>query len=212
MNNVTTKIKVLQYMHGNQEYFSISEKVNRLYCQLHGHDHVIVRTPPRTDRHICWQKIPVILRELKDCIYLLFLDADAIFYSHELTIEQELLPLMSGKSILMAQDVGCESLRWTPGRPNSGVMLMKNETSVREFFGYWDSASEIDESTRWDWPPEQKALWDIVLPKFPDMIQVHPEYYLIQGRYGQFIRHYMLMPDDVRIEKLQTFCKFRKIL
>jgi len=212
MNSVTTKIKVLQYMHGNQEYFSISEKVNRLYCQRHGHDHVIVRTPPRTDRHICWQKIPVILRELKDCDYLLFLDADAIFYSHELTIERELIPQMSGKNVLMAQDVGCESLRWTPGRPNSGVMLMKNETSVRELFEYWDSASEIDESTRWDWPPEQKALWDIVLPKFPDMIQVHPEYYLIQGRYGQFIRHYMLMPDDERIEKLQTFCKFRKIL
>lgn len=212
MNKTTTKIKVLQYMHGNQEYFTISEKVNRLYCQRHGHDHVIVRTPPRTDRHICWQKNPVILCELKDCDYLLFLDADAIFYSHELTIEQELIPLMSGKNVLMAQDVGCESLRWTPGRPNSGVMLMKNEASVREFFECCDSASEIDETTRWSWPPEQKALGDIVIPKFPDVIQVHPEYYLIQGRYGQFIRHYMLMPDQERIEKLQTFCKFRNII
>jgi len=175
MNKATTKIKVLQYMYGNQEYFSISEKVNRLYCQRHRYDHVIVRTPPRTDRHICWQKVPVILRELNDCDYLLFLDADAIFYSHELAVEQELIPLMNGKAVLMAQDVGCESLRWTPGCPNSGVILMKNEASVRELFEYWNSASEIDESTRWDWPPEQKALWDIVLPKFPDTIQVHPE-------------------------------------
>jgi hypothetical protein len=211
MNKATKNIKIVQYMHGSQEYFAISEKINRLYCERHGHEHVIVRTPPRTDRHITWQKVPVMLSELNDCDYLLFLDADAIFYSQEMAVEDALIPLMSEKSVLMAQDVGCESLRWTPGRPNSGVILMKNEASVREFLEYWDSASDIDESTRWSWPPEQKALWDIVMPKFHDMLRVHPEYYLIQGRYGQFIRHYMLMPDDERVEKLQTYCNFRKI-
>jgi hypothetical protein len=211
MNNLTPKIKVLQYMHGDQEYFAISEKVNRLYCQSHGHEHVIVRTPPRTDRHITWHKIPVVLSELNDCDYLLFLDADAIFYSHELTIENELIPLMDGKDILMAQDIGCESLRWTPGRPNSGVMLMQNNESVREFFEYWNRASDVDESTRWQWPPEQRALWDIVLPKFPDTVNVHSEYYLIQGRYGQFIRHYMLMDNAERIEKMKAFCQSRNI-
>jgi hypothetical protein len=211
MNNPTPKIKVLQYMYGDQEYFALSEKINRLYCQRHGYEHVILRTPPRTDRHITWQKIPVIVSELKNCDYLLFLDADAIFYSHERTIAEELLPLMHGKSILMAQDIGCESLRWTPGRPNSGVILMKNEASVREVLEFWDSASDIDESTRWSWPPEQKALWDIVMPNYPDAIHVHAEYYRIQGRYGQFIRHYMLMHDDERMEKMRAFCTFRKI-
>jgi len=198
-------------MHGDQEYFSISEKINGLYCHRHGHEYRIVRTEPRKDRHICWHKIPVILSELSDCDYLLFLDADAIFYSHDLTIADELIPLMNGKAVLMAQDVGCESLRWTPGHPNSGVILMKNDESVHEFFEYWDSASEIDESTRWTWPPEQRALWSIVIPKYGDRLYVHPEYYLIQGRYGQFIRHYMLMQNEERIEKMKTFYKYRNI-
>ena len=211
MNNATLRIKVLQYMYGEQEYFSISENVNELYCRHHGHEHRIVRTPPRTDRHITWQKIPIILSELNDCDYLLFLDADAIFYSHERKIVDELVPLMNGKPILMAQDIGCESLRWTPGKPNSGVILMENSDMVREFLEYWDSASDIDESTRWSWPPEQRALWDVVMPKFGDRLEVHPEYYLIQGRYGQFIRHYMLMPNEERLEKMKTFCLFRNI-
>ena len=205
------RIKVLQYMYGDQEYFSISEKINGLYCRHHGHEHKIVRTPPRTDRHITWQKIPVILSELNDCDYLLFLDADAIFYGQEHKIVDELIPLMNGKPILMAQDIGCESLRWTPGRPNSGVIFMKNEESVKEYFEYWNTGSEIDESTRWSWPPEQRALWDIVMPKYPDRLEVHSEYYLIQGRYGQFIRHYMLMPNEERLEKMKTFCQFRNI-
>jgi hypothetical protein len=39
---------------------------------------------------------------LNDCDYLLFLDADAHFYSHEMRIQDELIPLMDGKEILMA--------------------------------------------------------------------------------------------------------------
>ena len=210
-NHRQPRIKVLQYMHGNCEYFPYSERINRRYCERHGYDYVLRRDPPRADRHICWHKVPLILNELHDCNYLLFLDADAFFYSQELSIHDEMTPLMGAKEILMAQDFGCESLRWTPGKPNSGVILMENSDVVREFFEYWNSASDIDESTRWSWPPEQRALWDVVMPKFGDRLEVHPEYYLIQGRYGQFIRHYMLMPNEERLEKMKTFCQFRNI-
>ena len=207
----TPKIKILQYMHGGLEYFGWSEKINRSYCERHGYEYVVSRDEPRTDRHITWHKVPAVFGELHHCDYLLFMDADAIFYSHELTVENELIPLMNGKAILMVQDVGCESLRWMPGKPNSGVILMKNNGIVRRFFKYWDGASEIDESTCWKWPPEQLALWNVVMPKFPDMVQVHHEYYMIQGQYGQYIRHYMVMPNHERLEKMKMFCESRKI-
>ena len=199
MKNV--KIKVLQYMYGNFEYFPYSEWINRRYCERHGYQYVLRRDMPRTDRHLCWHKIPVILDELKNCDYLLFLDADAVFYSHELTVENELLPEMQGKSLLMAQDCGDESYRWHPGYPNSGVILMKNDEKSYNFTAEWNAASEIDEETRWKWPPDQLALWRIVLPKYKNYLTVHPEYYLIQGRLGQYIRHYCLC-----IEHYRTMC------
>jgi len=199
MNHHKPTIKVLQYMYGNFKYFLWSEKINRRYCERHGYEYMISRDMPRTDRHVTWHKIPVILKELQDCDYLLFLDADAVFYSHELTIENELLPLMEGKQVLMAQDVACERVRWTPGQPNAGVILAKVNHEVREFFEFWDQASDIDESTRWNWPPEQLALWNIVLPKFSGMVHTHSEYYMIQGRYGQYIRHYCLHSDQERV-------------
>jgi hypothetical protein len=210
-DNQKPHIKVVQYMYGGFEYFQWSEKINRHYCERHGYEYAVSHDKPRTDRHINWQKQPTMIKELHHCDYLLFLDADAHFYSHELTIENELLPLMGDKNILMAQDVGCETERWTPGKPNSGVILMKNNSSVREFLEYWNQATEIDESTRWQRPVEQRGLWNVALLKFPDFVKVENEYYLIQGRYGQFIRHFMLMSDKERTKKMKTFCKSRKI-
>jgi len=131
------KIKIIQYMHGELEYFPWSEKINRRYCERHGYDYVVRRDEPRNDRHICWHKVPIILDELRDCDYLLFLDADSVFYSHELTLENELLPELQGKSILMAQDCSSESLRWCPGLSNSGVILMKNQERVKKILDEW---------------------------------------------------------------------------
>ena len=198
------KIKVLQYAYGNGAYFSWSERINRLYCERYGHDYVIRRDEPRQDRHVCWHKLPVILEELHDCDYLLFLDADAVFYSHELTLEHELFPELQGKSILMAQDCGSESSRWHPGRANSGVILAKNEERVREFFTEWNGVTERDEEIRWKWPPTQLGLWRHIVPKFHDVLQVVPDYYIVQGRYGQFIRHYCRCSDKLRLLAMQT--------
>jgi len=201
------RIKIIQYMHGNLAYFPLSEWINRRYCERHGYDYVIRREEPWRDRHICWHKVPFILDELHDCDYLLFLDADAIFYSHELTVENELLPELQGRLILMAQDCGNESLRWNPGLPNSGVILAKNEERVREFFTEWNSISETDEETRWQWPPEQLALWRHILPKYENELRIVFDYYIVQGHLGQFIRHFSLCSEEHRINAMKTVYK-----
>jgi hypothetical protein len=211
MKNKQKKIKVAQYMYGNFGYFLWSEKINRHYCERHGYEYVISHEFPRKDRHINWHKQSIIIKELHHCDYLLFIDADAHFYSHELTIENELLPLMEDKNVLMAQDIGDEKRRWNPSKPNSGVILAKVNDATKTFFEAWDQASERDKSAQWQWPVEQRGLWNVVLPNFPDFVKVESEYYLIQGRYGQFIRHYMLTSDDERVEKMKTFCESRNI-
>ena len=209
MTPLKSRIRVLQYMSGDFEYFHWSEKINRAYCDRHGYKYVISRETPRTDRHVCWQKIASVIPALHDCDYLLVVDADAHFYSHELTIETELLPLMKDKSILMSADIGSETERWGPEKPNAGVILTKNNPQTLEFFRAWDQASDVDESYRWQWPPDQRALWDVVLPKYPELVMTHPDYYMIHGRYGQYIRHYFLSSDEERTEKMKRFCQSR---
>ena len=190
-------------MHGSLEYFPWSEWINRRYCERHGYVYVLRSDEPRRDRHICWHKIPIIMDELRDCDYLLFLDADAVFYSHELTIENELIPELQGKPVLMAQDCASESLRWNTGMPNTGVILMKNEEHVRAMLSAWNAISETDESTRWNWPPEQLALWRYIFPTFKDAIQVVNDYYIVQGRSGQYIRHHCRYSNARRAHAMQ---------
>ena len=204
-------IKVLQYMYGAIPYFSWSEKINRHYCRKHGYRYVLSRESPRGDRHITWHKVSVIIKELHDCDYLLFLDADAVFYSQELRVESELVPLLESRDVLMAQDILSDSARPTPGLPNSGVILIRVGECARRIFKYWDMASEIDEESRWTWPPEQLALWRVVLPRWGDRIKVHSEYYLFQGIYGQFIRHWMNVTNPEREKLMKHFCQRRNI-
>ena len=201
------KIKILQYMHGVFEYYPWSEWINRRYCERHGYSYVVRHDEPRRDRHVVWQKIPVIIDELCDCDYLLFVDADAVFYSHELRIENELIPELHGKSILMAADCGKESLRWNPGLPNSGVILVKNEKRVREFFAAWDNVSKIDMETRWQWPPTQLALWRHIIQNFKDDMRIVLDYYMVQGCFGQFIRHFCLYSDEERTNAMKAIYK-----
>jgi len=198
------RIKIIQYMYGNQTYFPWSEWINRRYCERHGYDYIVQHDEPRKDRHICWHKVPFILDELHHCDYLLFLDADAVFYSHELTLENELIPALENKSILMSQDCGSELSRWNPGLPNSGVILVKNNERVREFLTEWDGVSELDEETQWKWPPEQLALWRHILSKYVDDMCIVRDYYIVQGSFGQFIRHFALCSDAERANAMKT--------
>lgn len=211
-SNKKPKIRVLQYMFGDWNYFAWSERINRHYCRRHDYEYVISREEPRQDRHVVWHKVPAIIGQLDDCDYLLFLDADAVFYSHELRIEEELIPLMENRGILMAQDVLGEHVRWHPGLPNTGVILLRADDRVRRFMEYWDESSDIDPRTRWTWPPEQLALWTLVMPKFPETAKVHDEYYLIQGRFGNYIRHFLMMSDAWRTHSMKELCRMRNIV
>ena len=201
------KIKIIQYMYGTHEYFPWSEWINRRYCEKHGYGYVVRHDEPRPDRHVVWHKIPVILDELRECDYLLFLDADAVFYSQELTVENELFPELHGKPILMAQDCGNESTRWRPGQPNSGVLLVKNDERAKGILSEWNGVTEKDEEARWTWPPTQRALWKHVLPKYKDDLRVVPDYYIVQGRFGQFIRHYCFCSGDYRVNAMKALYK-----
>jgi hypothetical protein len=202
-----SRIKIVQYMHGNLQYFPWSETINRRYCERHGYKYILSREKPRQDRYVNWHKIPVILNELKDCDYLLFVDADAIFYSQELTVEEELISLLEDKKFLLARDGVCEQNRWNFGSENTGVLLMKVDVAVRELLEAWDRSSEDHEWSRWNWPCEQGRFGDVIREQFASIIQTVEDYYRLNGLHGLYIRHYMGVSNEERLAKMQEYCR-----
>jgi len=85
------KIKVVQMVYSDclkpGNWFEYVEKINRIYCKIHGYEYIVDRVEsPRTDRHGNWMKVDTIRDNLYDCDYLLSLEDDCAFYRHSLAI------------------------------------------------------------------------------------------------------------------------------
>jgi hypothetical protein len=212
---MTTKpeIRIVQYHWGEQNRsYQITRKINEAYCRRHGYEYILKTFLPREDRAWCWSKIPAMREELHDCDYLLYLDADAFFYNHELTVERELIPRMEDKKIMMSVNCDSEELRHQPDKPNSGVILVQNSDKTAEILRVWDESSERPglEEFRFDHCREQDACCMTVWQEYAKDVKLLENYYLMNGLFGIFIRHLMNTEDEERIRILNEFLERHK--
>jgi len=212
---MTTKpeIKIVQYLWGDQNRsYQIVRKINAMYCERHGYEHVVKTFVPRDDRAWCWSKIPAMREELHDCGFLLYMDADAFFYSHELQIEEELIPLLEEKQIMMSVDHASEGYRHQPDKPNTGVILVRNTEKTAEILRVWDESSERPglEEFRFGLHLEQDTCIRTIWQEYAEDVKFLSDYYLMNGRCGMFIRHFMGMKDDDRLLSLKKLLENRR--
>ena len=208
----TPNIKVVQYHWGEQNRsYQITRQINEAYCQRYGYEYVVKTFIPRDDRSPHWAKIPAMREELHDCDFLLYLDADAFFYSHELRIEEELIPLLEDKQIIMSADYACEGIRHQPDKPNTGVILVRNTGKTAEILRVWDESSERPglEEFRFNLFHDQEACYRTVWQEYADDVKLLKDYYLMNGFCGVLIRHLMGQKDDERLETLKKFLRDR---
>jgi len=147
--------------------------------------------------------------ELHDCDFLFFLDADAFFYSHELKIEDELIPFLGSKHVMISADYVCERYRPHPHKPNTGVILLRNTKKSAEFLRVWDATSERPGLEEFRFKPlhEQETCYRTVWQEYGDDVTLLKEYYLMNSHYGVFIRHLMGMTEEERLRRLKKFLK-----
>jgi len=213
--STTPIIRVVQYHWGEQNHsYQVNRQINEAYCRRHGYEYIVKTFVPRDDRSIHWAKIPAMREELHDCDFLLYLDADAFFYSHELTIEDELLPLIDDKQIMMSADYACEGLRHQPDKPNAGVVLIRNSAKTAEILRIWDEASERPglERLRFNHFHDQDACYQTIWQEYAEDVKLLKDYYLMNGFFGIFIRHLMGMADEDRLKVQTKFLEDRKTI
>ena len=207
------EIRVIQYHWGEQNRsYQITREINTAYCQRHGYEFIVKTFIPRNDRSPHWAKIPAMREELHDCDFLLYLDADAFFYSHELMVEEELTPFLEDKQIMMSADHVCERLRCNPDKPNTGVILVRNTKESAEILRVWDESSERPglEEFRFNQYYEQETCFQTIWQEYATDVKLLTDYYLMNGLFGMFIRHLMGMNDENRLEALKRFLTERR--
>ena len=142
-------------------------------------------------------------RNLTDCDYLLYLDADCVFYNHLFSIEEELLPRWSPEHAMMfAADCGGEDMRWLPQHINTGVGLFRNTQRTHAILAEWNRVTDTSEHPDIQ-QFDQKGFNNGILPKHKNRIKTLQNYYLMNGLHGQYIRHlFHFVNRDVELGRI----------
>jgi hypothetical protein len=199
------KIKIVQcFWEGRKRSDSMNRDINETYCLRNGYEYIVKTFIPRDDRAYRWSKIPAMREEMHDCDFLLYLDADVFVFSHDLRIEEELIPQLENKQIMMS--VQDNQLSHTE------IIFVRNTEKAAKMLRVWDESSEHPEMEefRFKSPCEQEAFCRTIMKDYADDVKLLDEYYLSKSSCGMCVRHLMGMKDEEQYKMQKTFLASRE--
>lgn len=138
MSNFNYKIGVFMwYDKGIQEYADINYKINKIYCEKYGYTLIKsdVRQYPSKKAH--WERIPLILEYFNDFDYLIWIDADAHFYTDSPPISNIIDTHLDKLFIFSGDTDNFHNETENKWVINSGVFIIKSDNISREILEYW---------------------------------------------------------------------------
>lgn len=203
-NKLRIAIVMLTSPKNTHPYTHNTSVINLAYANKHRYDFILERCPTDTDIpwkwdpnrefSLVWYKPEVCLKHLPNYHYVLYLDDDAYFTDHNVSIEDFVDQyLHNGEVMALAKDM--------PGGHdvhNTGVILVKNHPDAFRLLRRW-IASTSDECARWryEFTYEQACISQLAqTPKFRGM--VHTIDPALCERTGEWIVHLYGTPPEFR--------------
>jgi len=133
------KIAVLMwYDDAIKEYADINYELNKMYC--HKYDLDLILSDEKTytdDRHLVWERLPYILKHIKNYDYVVYIDSDAFFYKDANDI-RDIIKLNINSSFIFSEDhphsnIVSEHIKVI----NCGVFIVKNTEYAFNFLNTW---------------------------------------------------------------------------
>jgi Nucleotide-diphospho-sugar transferase len=181
--------------------------INELYTRKFGYTFIVERCSMVTSKNymweetkhhsISWSKSLFILKHLKFYDFFVFMDADAMFVNHSLSLERFIEQNMPLSASVMVQsdcyDNDPENGCWGSGgahAPNTGLLVVKNSARGFEVMKEWAAATEDGRCAHQHFvhPRDQMCFNDFIFPKFKDDIFILDSN-LTRGLDGTFILH-----------------------
>jgi len=198
------KIKVVQMVYGKllepNSWFQWVEKINQLYCDIHGYEYIVDRrTEISPDRHGNWMKVTAIRDCLHDCDYVLSLEADCAVYCHSIKLEEDVIHLIRDKSVLTTINTLKYGM-WNEDYPQVWSMLFRNNDTAHEILAAWDNVHRLDEHKHmaFKFPYDEDGWRHVIHHKYGDHICTLKDYHLLATMHGYFIRHLAMQSDHNR--------------
>lgn len=191
-----------------RQYSQYAFDINRSYCEKQGYTYIQYNDILDQSRPASWSKIPIIKRHLNDFDWIMWIDADAIFFNHDTRIEER---IDESANLILGKACGDE---WSDNsltdyvNQNMGCFIIRGKCawSTNLLNRIYSKTNRIDH--RW-W--ETQALNDIILEDDSEInskIRILNQHLINGFEYRlysyfdfsteQFIIHYAGMSNDDR--------------
>lgn len=148
------KIGVCMFYDDNvKSYGDVNFLINKLYCKKHNLSIIFSNKKQYSDRHVVWERVPLLLDNISNFDYLIWIDADAFFYNHVNSIA-DVINANIDANFIFSNDYGNTNI-------NTGFFIVKNSQYSIDFLTKWGYDKELnDNNTRPHWP-DQGVLIDM---------------------------------------------------
>ena len=137
-----SNISVITFYTPNYSIGNKSSKVNCRYCKIHGYSFTVYNQVPdyMKNRHPAWCKLHYLLKNMEntDSTYVMWIDADAFFCNHGISIQQW-IDKYPDKEFIIGRDAGYtldEFKKNKEPKVNSGVIILKNTLKNKKILNH----------------------------------------------------------------------------
>ena len=186
-------------------YADLNYKINKLYCEKYNLKITFSDEKKYTNRHAAWERLPLLLANISNFDYLIWIDADAFFYNDANNIT-DILYKNKDVNFIFSNDLGNNNV-------NSGFFIVKNSPYSRDFLTKWAYDDELYNSNPHPYWWDQGVLIDMFNNNILDIRQnsIQLEYGVLQHFHEHdklpdtFVYHLAGRYNDVRYEVTKKY-------
>jgi len=130
------KICVVMFYDDNIEsYGEINYKINKLYCEKYNLKIILSKEKKYSNRHPAWERLPLLLDNISNFDYLIWIDADAFFYNDANNIV-DIINSNNDVNFIFSNDINNTNI-------NTGIFIVKNSNYSINFLTKWAYDEEL---------------------------------------------------------------------
>jgi hypothetical protein len=126
---------VMFYDYNIENYGEINYKINKKYCEKYNLHIILSNIKKYSNRHSAWERLPLLLDNISNFDYLIWIDADAFFYIDSNNII-DIINDNLNVNFIFSNDLGNKNI-------NTGFFIVKNTKYSIEFLTKWAYDEEL---------------------------------------------------------------------
>jgi hypothetical protein len=154
---------VMFYDDNIKSYGDINYNINKLYCEKYNIKIIVSNDKKYNNRHPAWERVPLLLDNISNYDYLIWIDADAFFYNDANNII-DIINNNSNVNFIFSNDINNNNI-------NTGIMIVKNSQYSIDFLTKWAYNEQLYINNRYPYWWDQGVLVSMINQNILDIKQ-----------------------------------------